>query len=202
MKKLRMISAMIMGVVVLTSVISTHNPPKPPEWNTDKAHTSVSFEINHFFTGVEGRFDDFSINLAFDPEHPGSSSVEAEVQIESVNTSNDKRDNDLRSENFFNAKKYPSMKFVSSSFKKTGENEYEALGALTIKETTKEIAIPIAVLGVMDHPMRKGMQIIGLRAEFTINRTDFEVGTGAWMRTTVVGDEVTIIINMEANRKI
>jgi polyisoprenoid-binding protein YceI len=170
-------------------------------WSVDKAHSSVSFEINHFFTPVEGRFNDFTIELNFDPSEPENGYISTEVIIESVNTSNEKRDSDVRSKNFFDAAKYPFMIFNSSSIKKTGDNEFAVNGNLKIKGVTREIEIPFKILGIMDHPFKKGSELMSIRSEFTVNRTDYEVGTGDWMRTNVVGDEVKIKILIEATRK-
>ena len=198
MKKLKMTVAALFTVAFLTAFVGDQ---PLNQWNLDKAHTSITFEVNHFFTGVDGRFDDFEIDLNFDPDNPTGGSVEAVVQIGSVNTANSRRDDDLRSDSFFDATTYPTMEFVSSSIKETGKNKFEAMGKLTIKDKTQDVSIPFEVLGVMDHPRREGTQIIGLRAGFTLNRTEYGVGTGDWMRTSVVGDEVRIKINLEANRK-
>ena len=86
------------------------------EWNIDNNHTSISFEVNHFFTPVAGSFKDFDGNLNFDPENLDGSSADFTVLISSVETDNEKRNGHLQSEDFFNAKKYPEMKFTSSSF--------------------------------------------------------------------------------------
>ena len=170
-----------------------------PEWNIDNNHTSISFEVNHFFTPVAGSFKDFEGNLSFDAENLAGSSASFTVQIASVETDNDKRNDHLQSTDFFDAKNYPEMKFVSSSFTKSGD-DYTVNGTLTIRDITKEVSIPIDLLGLGEHPMKKGKLITAMRAEFAINRNDYGVGTGSWAATAVVGDEVKISILLEANR--
>ena len=171
-----------------------------PDWTVDKAHSSIGFEINHFFTPVKGSFNDFTGTLAFDPSDLGSSKVDFTVNIASVNTANKKRDGHLQSKDFFNVKKWPTMKFTSTSIKKSG-SDYVALGNLTIRDVTKNIEIPFKVLGVQDHPMKKGSLVTGIRSEFSIDRTTFGVGTGSWSATAVVGDNVDITVLLEASRK-
>jgi polyisoprenoid-binding protein YceI len=170
-----------------------------PTWNIDNNHTSISFEVTHFFTPVAGSFKDFDGTLNFDPENLAGSSAYFTVQIASVETDNDKRNGHLQSEDFFNAKKYPEMKFISISFTKNDDN-YILNGNLTIRDITKEISIPVKVLGIGDHPMKKGKLITAMRAEFSLNRNDYGVGSGSWAATAVVGDEVKINVLLEANR--
>lgn len=171
-----------------------------PSWTVDKDHSSIGFEITHFFTPVKGSFNDFSGTLAFDPSDLGSSKVDFTVNITSVNTSNKKRDGHLQSKDFFNAKKWPTMKFTSTSIKKSG-SDYVAVGKLTIRDVTKDVEIPFKVLGVQDHPMKKGNLVTAIRSEFSLDRTKYGVGTGSWSATAVVGDNVDVTVLLEASRK-
>ncbi len=171
-----------------------------PNWTVDKAHSSISFEIAHFFTPVKGNFKDFKGTLAFDPNDLAGSKVDFTVNITSVNTGEKKRDTHLQSKDFFNAKKWPTMKFTSSSIKKSGNN-YTAVGKLTIRDVTKNVEIPFKVLGMKDHPMKKGQLVTAIRSEFSLDRTEYGVGTGSWAATAVVGDNVDVTIVLEASRK-
>jgi len=177
------------------------NSNEDSTWTVDKAHSSVNFEVNHFFTPVTGRFKEFTIELNFNPSQPENGKINVEFEIGSVDTANEKRDDDIKSKNFFGASEFPMMTFRSSSIVKNGENEFLAKGNLTLKDVSKEIEIPFKLLGVMDHPFRKGSELMSLKSEFSINRTVYKVGTGDWMRTSVVGDEVQITILIEASRK-
>lgn len=187
-------------IIVLGLLLSfTTKDAEAPTWNIDNNHTSISFEATHFFTPVAGSFKDFDGNLNFDPENLESSSADFTVQIASVETDNEKRNGHLQSEDFFDAKKYPEMKFISSSFAKNGE-DYTIIGNLTIRDITKEISVPVKMLGIGDHPMKKGKLNTAMRAEFSLNRNDYEVGSGSWTATAVVGDEVKVSVLLEANR--
>lgn len=168
------------------------------EWKLDESHSSIDFEIKHFFTPVKGSFDEFSGVLIFDPANLNSSKTEFTVQVASVNTKNDKRDKHLQSNDFFNANQWPTMKFASTRFEKKSGNEYLVHGKLTIRDKTRQVALPFTVLGIQDHPMKKNKQLIGIRSEFSLDRTDYGVGAGSWAANAVVGDEVNATVLFEA----
>lgn len=191
----------LIGVIILSGL--THiKAQDAPMWMFDKAHTSLNFTIKHFFSDVQGRFNDFEGMVHFDPNNLKGSKVNFSVPLKSINTDNQKRDGHLQSPDFFNAAKYPEITFVSSKFEKKGDNSFVVHGNLTIRNVTKKVALPLKVTGQTEHPMMKGTLILGLLVETTINRTDFGVGVGDWAATMVVGDEVSIRIPIELNRKI
>ncbi len=172
------------------------------KWKIDQAHTSVNFSINHFFSAVLGQFEEFDGKMLFDKDNLDASSFTFSIQVSSINTDSQKRDNHLQSKDFFNAKEWPEIKFVSSKITKVAGDNYMAHGKLTIRDVTKEVKIPFKITGEMQHPMMKGTYIKGLEFEYTLDRTEYGVGTGDWAATAVVGDEVKITIPMELNRKI
>ena len=125
-----------------------------------------------------------------------NSSIDVEIQVSSINTQNEKRDNHLRSEEFFNTKKWSDIRFSSSDIHKTGDNQFVASGEITIRDVTENIDLPFTLLGLMDHPRKEGTKVAGFNASTSINRTDFGVGVGYWAATMVVGDDVVIDINL------
>lgn len=169
------------------------------EWSVDKDHSAVTFAVRHFFTPVNGRFTDYNADIRFDPENPANSSIDVTIPINYINTENSRRDNHLKSEDFFNTEKWPNIRFVSNSIRKVADNQYVANGELTIRDVTRSIELPFELLGVMDHPMMENTVVAGLSASTTIKRTDFGVGVGDWAATMVVGDDVEININLELN---
>jgi polyisoprenoid-binding protein YceI len=176
-------------------------------WNVDAAHTEVNFKVRHFFTPVTGSFTDYEVELMFDTEDPTKSSVNAVIAVASVSTGNEGRDNHLRTDDWFGADTYDQITFESTSVKKTGMNEYVAVGNLTIKETTKQVELPFTLLGVKPIPeqMREMLggvaQVASFQASLNIDRNAFGVGTGMWAETAVVGSEVEIELLVEANVK-
>ncbi len=198
MNKIFLRTSQVILVAFLFSFTSTKIVA--PTWNIDTNHSKISFEVNHFFTPVEGYFNDYKGELKFDPTDLEGSSVNFVVQVASVQTDSDKRDKHLQSGDFFSVEKFPEMKFVSTSISKADEG-YIITGRLTIKDVTKTIDMPFEVLGIGDHPMKKGNKIIALKGGLKINRNDYGVGTGSWAATAVVGEEVIIKVVIEANRK-
>jgi polyisoprenoid-binding protein YceI len=176
-------------------------------WNVDAPHTEVNFSVRHFFTPVSGQFEDFEIDLAFDPDNPENSSVEVRIAVASVNTGNERRDNHLRSGDWFEAETYPYITFKSSSVTQTAADQLLARGELTIKDVTQEVELPIKLLGVMDIPeqMREMLggvtEVASFQAEVKLDRRDYGVGTGNWAMTAVVGADVEVGIAVEANHK-
>ncbi len=183
------------------------NAKEAMAWNVDAPHTAINFSVKHFFTPVNGTFRDYQIDLTFDPDAPETSSVKVSIDVASVDTNNERRDNHLRSPDFFDAETYPSMVFESTSIRQVGPNQLMATGHLTIKETTKEIDLAINILGVTDLPpemqemLGGAVQVAGFEASTLIDRREFEVGVANWAQTMIVGGDVNISIALEANHK-
>jgi polyisoprenoid-binding protein YceI len=176
-------------------------------WSPDAAHTEINFSINHFFTPVSGSFEDYEIDLDYNAQNPEESTVEARIKVASVNTGNEKRDNHLRTADWFEADKYPYMTFKSTSVRQTGENQLVASGPLTIKGQSHDVELPITLLGKQMIPEQMQQMLGGtknvasFKASTAIDRGDFGVGTGNWAATMVVGGEVDIEILLEAHNK-
>ncbi len=176
----------------------------PTIWEVDENHTEVTFAVKHFFTPVTGKFKSFDVELRYDPEDPAASSVEVAVDVASIDTENDRRDNHLRSGDFFEAESHPRMTFRSTSVRPTGERTLVATGPLTIKGVTREVELPIEILGIQEipeemRPMVGGAsQVASFRAATTLDRRDFGVGVGDWAATLVVGKDVDVEIVVEA----
>ncbi len=168
-----------------------------PTWNIDKSHSAVNFEIRHFFTPVNGSFADYDATIKFDPENLAESSLDVTIQVASVDTDNERRDGHLQSPDFFEVETFPTITFSSESITSTAENEFVAKGELTIKDVTTEFELPFTLLGVMDHPWQENVVLAGFTSEFTLLRNDFGVGTGDWVSDAVVGNEVTVVLNLE-----
>lgn len=191
------------GFAVLITVLTafTVNAKDARMWMLDNAHTSVNFTINHFFSTVIGKFKTFEGEFKFDADNLKGSKANFTIAVNSISTDDNKRDTHLQSGDFFDEESYPKMTFKSTKFEKKSDNEYLIHGKLTIKDKTKDVALPMKITGQMEHPMMKGTIVLGMDITTTINRTDFGVGTGSWAATMVVGDEVSIHIPMELNSK-
>jgi len=167
---------------------------QPATYKVDPVHSSVSFTIRHFVSEVEGRFKDYTGTIKFDAQHPADSSVQFTVQAASIDTGNDSRDKDLRSDGYFGVEKFPTLSFASSKVTPKGSNAFDVTGNLTIHGVTKTITIPASFLGEMETKMG---QRAGFKSAFAIKRSDYGITSGAG----IVGDDVNITIRVEAVRQ-
>ncbi len=171
-------------------------------WVIDTAHTSVEFSVKHMMIStVRGRFAKFSGTLNIDPQHPERSSVEGAVETASIDTREPNRDQHLRSADFFDAEKYPTISFLSRRIEPQGDNRYKVIGDVTIKDVTRELVFNVTDEGKGKDPW--GNTHWGFTAEATLNRKDFGLNwnvaleTGGWL----VGDQIKINVEMEAIEK-
>src|SRR5271169_5804073 len=162
-------------------------------WQIDPNHTAAQFSVRHMgISTVRGAFTKVSGTAVYDPADPGKTTLEATIDASSIDTRVQRRDDDLRSPNFFDVAKYPTLTFKSKSVQAAGEGKLKIAGDLTIHGVTKE-----AVLDV-DGPSApvtdpRGNTHVGASASTKINRKDFGVG-GA---SSMVGEEITITIDVE-----
>ncbi len=167
-------------------------------YQIDPAHTNVGFRIRHMgIAFVEGEFDDFEGAITFDPADVGATRADVTVQMASIDTDVEARDNHLRSEDFFEVEAFPTMTFVSTSAQPTGQNTFRLAGDLTMKGVTKEVVFDVMAAGPI--PIENG-QRAGFHATTTIDRRDFGVTWGREMPGGVpaVGNRVQIVLDVEA----
>ncbi len=170
---------------------------KMERWEIDKVHSNIYFDIRHTYATVRGFFGDFSGSILHDTENPENSRVDFEVKVDSINTNIIKRDEHLRSDDFFAAKTYPKMTFRSTHVKRIEGNRYLMEGDMTIKGVTKKIAVPFIYFGMRQDPMQKGVMVAGLEAEFVIDRLDYGVGDGKFFKMGAIGKDVHIVVTLE-----
>jgi polyisoprenoid-binding protein YceI len=141
----------------------------------DQPHTSANFRAFHVGTGYTyGRFDEYEGTLIYDSENVADGAFEFYINVESVNTNNDQRDNHLRSPDFFNAAQFPTIEFISTSISETDEeNIFEVTGDLTIHGVTNEVTTMVEKTG--ENTNQQGSAIVGFLTEFTIDRTDYDM---------------------------
>jgi polyisoprenoid-binding protein YceI len=167
----------------------------PVEYVFDPTHTQVEFTYSHLgFSNITGRFDTVEGRLVYDAENPSASSAEATLQIASLDTGVDKLDTHLKASDFFDAEKFATATFKSTSVAAAGEGKLTMSGDLTIHGVTKPVTFDVSINKIGDHPMRK-VPAAGFDAKTTIKRSEFGVGGYA----PAISDEVTIEITVEAN---
>lgn len=168
-------------------------------YEIDPAHAFVSFTVAHFTGKARGSFGDVGGTIVFDETDVTKSSVEVRVRTASVNTNNARRDEHLRSSDFFDAERFPELTFRSRRVERTG-GAYVAAGDLTVRGVTKEVSMPFTLSGPMRDPLPAGVKRLMVEASLRVDRRDFGI---AWSRVTeagglFVGNEVSIDINVEA----
>jgi polyisoprenoid-binding protein YceI len=170
-------------------------------YSFDKMHSSIGFRVKHLgLVDVPGYFRDFSGTVNYDGKDVTKSTVEFSAKTTSVDTGVAPRDKHLRTGDFFDVEKYPDMTFKSTKVEKKGKN-WMVTGDLTMKGVTKQVSFPFQIVGFL--PDDKGGMKIGVSAETTINRRDFGVnyGTNLPNGTAMLSDNITVILQIEANMK-
>lgn len=176
----------------------------PVTYTIDKPHTEVGFDVRHFFSKVHGRFNDFQGTIVFDEQDPAKISVDASAVTASVSTDNEKRDGHLKTADFFDAEKFPTLTFKSTKVTAAGKNKYKVAGDLTLRGVTKPVVFDVDFLGAGS--VGVGGQSWGIKAGFvattTINRKDFGINWNKQLDNggLMLADEVTLTLNIEANQ--
>jgi polyisoprenoid-binding protein YceI len=170
---------------------------EPVTYKVDADHSGVGFSIRHFVSNTTGRFKDFDGTIKYDKAAPAASSVEFTIQTASIDTANNDRDEHLRGADFFDVQKFPTMTFVSTGVTPKDADTLDVTGDLTMHGVTKKITIPVEVLGSVKTP---GGEKAGFETTFTVNRKDYGI---VWNRvldsSTVLGEDVKVTVNIEAN---
>lgn len=170
------------------------------QYDVDPAHSSLSFSIEHVgLTHIDGRFTDFHGNIHFDPKAPDKTTIEFTAQSKSVNTDVAKRDEHLRTADFFDVEKYPTLSFKSTKVKAMGSDRYQVDGQLTAHGVSKNVSTVAYIVGPKEV---MGAQKIGFRTTFDINRLDFKIGDGdKYSSDAMLSHKVNLEVKGEAALK-
>ena len=186
----------ILVIAILSISVSTVSAAAR-SWDLDKAHSNIYFGVTHIFSKVNGLFNDFALDVNFDPENLEQSSFLFTIEVDSINTNIAKRDKHLISADFFDGGKFPQMTFQSTQITSAGDNLYDVAGKLTIKGVDYDVTLPLKLEGIAEHPTKKGTDVAGFNGTLTIDRLAFGVGTGKFYEMGVVGKEVDIFVSLE-----
>ncbi len=194
---MKKILAVLLGlfITVGTSHADTGN------WILDQPHSNVSFAVQHMvISEVTGGFKDFTINLNSTKDDFSDAAINATLAVNSIDTKNDRRDSHLKTDDFFNVEKFPTIRFQSTSFEKTGDRHYTIKGKLTIRDTTKDVSVDAVLNGTI---ISNKSERVGWKATLAINRFDYGL---KWSRTIetgglIAGATVTITFNLEFTKQ-
>jgi polyisoprenoid-binding protein YceI len=172
-------------------------------WELDPAHSTIGFAIRHMMiSSVRGQFRTFTGKATGDPKTPDKAQIEATIDVASIDTANEKRDGHLKSPDFFDVAKFPTITFKSKSIAAAGAGKAKVTGDLTLHGVTKEVVLEVeGPTDVIKDPM--GNTRAGAHATTKINRKDFGIAYDKTMDGggLMVGNEVEITIDVEAVQK-
>jgi polyisoprenoid-binding protein YceI len=192
----RLVRVSVLTVLTALTVLAVPAALAAETYSIDPVHSAVLFRITHL--GVStfyGRFQDVSGTYVLDAENPAAAAFDVTIKAESVDTHNEKRDQHLKSPDFFNAKQFPVLTMKSKSVKKTGDKTMRVTADLTIHGVTKEVAFDVTQVGAGKDPW--GGYRSGFDGSFTIKRSDYDVK----FMPGALGEDVTIIVSVEGVRQ-
>jgi polyisoprenoid-binding protein YceI len=204
MKKVVLFSAVVTALIFSAFTPESENrsipasaPQQAASWTVDKVHTNVKFSVSHLvISDVEGSFKSFDGTMESSKADFSDAKISFTADVASISTDNEMRDNHLKSPDFFDAAKYPQIKFVSTSFIPLGNNKYTLVGNLTIRDVTKPITFEVKYGGTA---IAMGGTHAGFKATSKIDRFDYNL---KWNKATeaggmVVGKDVDITLNVD-----
>jgi polyisoprenoid-binding protein YceI len=191
----------ILPIFFLVALPLLAQAPSSETFSVDKNHSMATFKVRHMVSNVVGQFRDFTADVNLDRANPAKSSVNFTIQATSIDTGNANRDTHLRSPDFFDVEKFPTISFKSTSVTAKSKNDFDVTGDLTMHGVTKRVTLPVTFLGFAKTP--KGEKA-GFELETTLNRKDFGV---IWNKSLdeggmLLGDDVKVSINLEMDKKI
>jgi len=185
---------LLLSVAALLTVSATY---AQTTWTVDKAHSRVGFTITHLLISeVDGNFKTFDAKIMASKPDLSDATFEMTADANSIDTDNERRDGDLKSDKWFDTAKFPALSFKSTSFKKVDGKKYKMMGDLTMHGITKPVTMDVTMNGPVEMPGRNGKQTkAGFKSVGVVKRSDFGVGgTGP---TSPVSDEVELRVNGE-----
>jgi len=183
--------------VALVLFLAGFSGDKPASWSIDASHSKVGFKVRHLgISSVRGEFTDYDATITMDDEDLQSIQASVTIQVASIYTRNERRDNHLRSDDFFSAEAFPAMTFESTGVANVEGTTFDLTGHLTIRDVTKEVVLTTEYLGAAQ---MGDSERAGFEARTTIDRTEYGL---TWNRLTeaggaVVGHDVEIILELE-----
>jgi polyisoprenoid-binding protein YceI len=184
------------GLFAASILFNTAVPTRAADdYAMDGAHAGVTFKISHLgLSWVHGRFNDFSGNFTIDPDDAAKCSFEMTIKCDSIDTNNKKRDDHLRSPDFFNVKQFPSIVFKSAAVKAIKDG-YEVSGDLTMHGVTK--SVKFSLVGGRKAEFPKGVQRTGYSTDLVLKRSEFDMTKF----NEALGEDVHVAISFEGTKK-
>lgn len=171
-------------------------------WALDPAHSEITFKVKHLMiTNVTGTFASFSASAETEGDDFSAAKISFSADVASISTNNEQRDGHLKSGDFFDAEKYPSLTFASTSFDKVDDENYKLSGDLTVKGVTKSVTLDVEFGGITKDPW--GQTKAGFTLKGAINRSDFGLEWNAALETggVLVSEKVTLNAEIQVTKQ-
>ena len=182
---MKKIAIILSAFVFLTAFTVT-----TPLWKNDPAHSQIAFTVKHLgISDVSGVFNDFDVKVLSSKPDFSDAVFELDVKVASIDTRVEARNKHLKSADFFDVEQYPAVHFKSTGIEKSGDNEYQLTGDLSLHGVTKAVTMKLEYRGTVENPMDK-KQTTGFRVTGVIKRSDFNLGNG--FPPPMISDEVHI----------
>ena len=191
MRALRSLRVLLLGLGMLPVVASA----QAPGWTVEDG--AIRFTALQQGAPVEGSFERFTADIAFDPDDLSGTRIDVVIETASIATGHKDRDTTLRSPDLFDVERWPTARFVTTEVSHLGGDAFEAKGRLTIRDVQRDVVLPFT-LTIEDHPDDPGMALAHATGGLAISRLDYGVGQGEWASTGTVADRVEIEIEIVA----
>ncbi len=186
MSIIRKKAAFLFSLVLLSASVFAQTT-----WTHDPAHSVLGFEVTHLgIADVPGHFGDFDVTITSAKDDFSDAVVALTARTASIDTRVEPRNNHLKSADFFDVEKYPTMTFKSTDIKKAGKNKYKLTGDLTLHGITKPVTVTMEYRGTVANPNANGAPVAGIQITGEIKRSDFNVGPG--FPAPMISDKVII----------
>lgn len=185
-------------LLTITILFLINNLNSQTVWKIDPSHSKIGFEVSHMvISSVDGRFDKYEGSITTKDDDFSTAKIELTIDVNSITTSNEQRDKHLKSDDFFNAEKYPNIKFSGKFLNKISEGKYKLTGDFTMRDVTKQIELDVTYAGMIKDSwgnFRAGFKLTG-----TINRIDYNLKWNSLLETggAIVGKDVNLICTIE-----
>lgn len=181
-------------VAVMPATLAAQTPAGVQVYQIDAVHSNVEFKVRHLMSKVTGRFGKVDGTVTLNSQDIAKSSVNVTIAVDSISTNDAKRDGHLKSPDFFDAARFPTITFKSTSVKEVAKGKLEVTGTFTMRGVSKTVVLPISNLGTAADPWKN--VVAGFEGALKLNRQDYGVSYGPGL----VGDEVDIDLNVEAKK--
>lgn len=188
------------AAAALAAVLAAPTLALAAPWALDGAHSKAGFKVRHMMVSwAEGQFKTVDAKIDYDEKKPQNLKIEATIDVASVDTNNDKRDEHLRSPDFFDVANHPKMTFKSTKVKVNKDGSMKVTGDLTMRGVTKSVTLDVEKIGIGTNPW--GQKVLGTSATTKLNRKDFGVAWNQGLEAggVLVGEEVQVSLNLEFN---